>query len=459
MSASAAEIISTELHFGYSQPRYCYSHDTEEFSAYELFGQVTEVRFTADGCLEEVDITDEIDFAGLTPAELYEAARHEEGTVYSCKVPFYYNGELITDMGPDVYVGMLGDADLDGEITIADAAAVLQYCASAGAGLDVSAADLLPGYAYETDNVFLLHAAANCDREYYEYPEQRYDAPTEAGIDDAQVILRYFCMEMASLSPEWNDISVSSYDGGQFESGILIMSDANLTVDELRASDYRLTLPVTLEDVAGWSAMEFGVMYDPQMVMIDKVTIGDAVKDARIQNDSIVLMQNADNNELGCVWLSIAACSNYGDNYACIEPGVVCYIDFIVHGNVKSGDMIELYMMYESDDGIAQKIYTNDGVSRCQLVSGSIYISGDNITTTPAQTTTTAAATTTVTTPVTSGDFNKDGNVSILDIVMLQKHLIRAETLEKALHPHADLNEDGRINVFDLVLLRQLLIK
>ena len=55
------------------------------------------------------------------------------------------------------------------------------------------------------------------------------------------------------------------------------------------------------------------------------------------------------------------------------------------------------------------------------------------------------------------GDVNSDGVASMLDIVMVQKHLVHVEALVDTCYTAADLNADGKINVFDLVLLTQLL--
>ncbi|MGN0591779.1 MAG: carbohydrate-binding domain-containing protein [Ruminococcus sp.] len=54
-----------------------------------------------------------------------------------------------------------------------------------------------------------------------------------------------------------------------------------------------------------------------------------------------------------------------------------------------------------------------------------------------------------------SGDVNEDGNVSIADIVTLQKYLLRMNSLSTAGKTNADLTGDGRVNVFDLSLLKR----
>lgn len=56
-----------------------------------------------------------------------------------------------------------------------------------------------------------------------------------------------------------------------------------------------------------------------------------------------------------------------------------------------------------------------------------------------------------------AGDLNLDGAVTVADMVLLQKHLIRAATLTDQQAAAGDLNKNGVCNGFDLVLLRRIL--
>lgn len=64
-----------------------------------------------------------------------------------------------------------------------------------------------------------------------------------------------------------------------------------------------------------------------------------------------------------------------------------------------------------------------------------------------------------VTDPAPLGDVNLDGAVTVADAVLLQKHLIGAESLTLQQAYLADLRGDGILNGFDLVLLRRMLCK
>ena len=77
--------------------------------------------------------------------------------------------------------------------------------------------------------------------------------------------------------------------------------------------------------------------------------------------------------------------------------------------------------------------------------------------TTPAETTTT---TTTITEPAfLLGDVNLDGTLNVQDVVLLQKYLIRKETLTAEQAKAADVNEDGVVNVIDLSRLKFLMFR
>ena len=83
-------------------------------------------------------------------------------------------------------------------------------------------------------------------------------------------------------------------------------------------------------------------------------------------------------------------------------------------------------------------------------------------TTTETTTTTAPAVTTTVVTTVTeavNGDVNGDGTADLTDLVMLQKYLVRKETMTVEQSSRADLNADHVLNVVDAMLFRQLLLK
>jgi len=57
-----------------------------------------------------------------------------------------------------------------------------------------------------------------------------------------------------------------------------------------------------------------------------------------------------------------------------------------------------------------------------------------------------------------NGDLNQDGNITLTDLIPLQKHLLLRTNLTTEQSALADLNSDGMINVIDLMLLKRTLL-
>ncbi|MDY6827488.1 MAG: Ig-like domain-containing protein [Bacillota bacterium] len=55
----------------------------------------------------------------------------------------------------------------------------------------------------------------------------------------------------------------------------------------------------------------------------------------------------------------------------------------------------------------------------------------------------------------TYGDVNDDGNINVLDVVLIQQHVLGLEELTEAQETVADVNGDGNINVQDVTLIMQ----
>ena len=54
-----------------------------------------------------------------------------------------------------------------------------------------------------------------------------------------------------------------------------------------------------------------------------------------------------------------------------------------------------------------------------------------------------------------TGDINGDGNVNVLDVVMLVDHILNSDTSELE---SGDINSDGNINVLDVVVLVSIIL-
>ena len=55
------------------------------------------------------------------------------------------------------------------------------------------------------------------------------------------------------------------------------------------------------------------------------------------------------------------------------------------------------------------------------------------------------------------GDINQDGEVSLRDVIVMQKYIFGLTNINYGGELAADLNSDGRVNVIDLTLLKQML--
>lgn len=75
-----------------------------------------------------------------------------------------------------------------------------------------------------------------------------------------------------------------------------------------------------------------------------------------------------------------------------------------------------------------------------------------------AMATTTSTTTTTEAKPL-IGDIVEDGQLNLLDLVVLQKHLLNIQSITNEQSSAADLNGDKRINIFDLALLKRIILQ
>ena len=110
-----------------------------EFQPEELIESITRYAVYSDGTTSEngevLDNFDAFDFGGLTPELLYT----QDGNEYyvSLNVTDEFGTHTITEQ-VKAYIGVKGDANLDGTVNAKDAAKLLEYAAAIGAGQDAS---------------------------------------------------------------------------------------------------------------------------------------------------------------------------------------------------------------------------------------------------------------------------------------------------------------------------------
>ena len=149
---------------------------------------------------------DKVDFGGLTPETLFETRPDDTSTydgVYRGYVTASYNGEKL-DAKSLVYIGVKGDADLDGAVKIPDGILVLQYYSYSAASLDISLTGD-PTSDYEKLAYFL----ADVDTE--SKTGQNTD-DCKLNITDGVNILTYYSYDAAFLDPQWQELIPSLVD-------------------------------------------------------------------------------------------------------------------------------------------------------------------------------------------------------------------------------------------------------
>ncbi len=161
----------------------------------------------SDGNVVETDITNEVNYDGLTPEMLFNDADAENSSeydgVYRGYVSPYYNGEKL-DAQSLVYIGVKGHSDLNGKVEISDASLTLKYYAYRMAVLDVT----FTGDA-ESDYETLAYFLSDVDT------ESKQGQDSEDGsidISDATNILKYYANAMAMLDPQWEVLIPSLVD-------------------------------------------------------------------------------------------------------------------------------------------------------------------------------------------------------------------------------------------------------
>jgi len=113
--------------------QYYFSHDEEEFDVEDLITSVIRYKVYSDGSISEkgehLKNLAIVDFNGQTPASLYKNGEYQYTVEASIADEF-----STQTFGVDVFVGVKGDANLDGYTDAKDAAQILVYAAASGAG-------------------------------------------------------------------------------------------------------------------------------------------------------------------------------------------------------------------------------------------------------------------------------------------------------------------------------------
>ena len=203
----------TTIVFELADPNFYFSVDEREFKATDLFKSVTLISTDADGkIVSQEDIIDKVNFNGATPKSTYvQADKYYAGTIQA----YYNNGTenvLIPDATPTVYIGVKGDADLNGLEDVPDAVAILTYYAKIAAGQQ--------GIVFNEDPMLnkLAYFLADVDT------ESKAGENTDGKlmeVNDAVYVLTYYAKKAAGQGPTWPDVipSLKSLEGSMWYEG------------------------------------------------------------------------------------------------------------------------------------------------------------------------------------------------------------------------------------------------
>ena len=155
---------------------------------------------------------DKVNFNGATPKSTYG----QTPNYFVGKVQAYYNNGtenvLIPDATPTVYIGVKGDADLDGLVNVPDAVTILTYYAKVAAGQE--------GIVFNDDPLLnkLAFFLADIDT------ESKAGENTEGKlmeVTDAVYDLTYYAKKAAGQEPTWPEVvpSLKSLEGSMWYEG------------------------------------------------------------------------------------------------------------------------------------------------------------------------------------------------------------------------------------------------
>lgn len=187
---------------------YYFSHDENAFDLASLFESLTLVG-NVNGEATTIPIADQ-DYATYlapayaTPADFFNAAEGAAYVANTLEVTFVTPAEMLVAEGadltvanlPTVYIGVKGDADLNGKVGLDDATAVLTYYAYVGASMT-------PSFNEDAELEVLAYFLADVDT------ESKAGANTDTeriDLDDSSYILTYYAWNGASLNPTWDAV-------------------------------------------------------------------------------------------------------------------------------------------------------------------------------------------------------------------------------------------------------------
>lgn len=189
--------------------------------------------------------------------------------------------------------------------------------------------------------------------------------------------------------------------------GGLAVAGVTVTMDELKANNYLVTVPVTINGNSdGWDALAFGMSWNTSEITYSSNTRGGLLGDAYINQNIEISGSGLQLTPDGAgAWIAYASTpSATGPSYV-VGDGTIINVIFKVNENAQPGDIYSIGSPAVSFDGASTPLVQHSpDASTAPASEGYIKIDGPVTTTTEATTTTTTTteATTTTTTTTTA---------------------------------------------------------
>lgn len=189
--------------------------------------------------------------------------------------------------------------------------------------------------------------------------------------------------------------------------GGLAIAGVTVTMDELKANNYLVTVPVTINGNSdGWDALAFGMSWNTSEITYSSNTRGGLLGDAYINQNIEISGSGLQLTPDGAgAWIAYASTpSATGPSYV-VGDGTIINVIFKVNENAQPGDIYSIGSPSVSFDGASTPLVQHSpDASTAPASEGYIKIDGAVTTTTEATTTTTTTteATTTTTTTTTA---------------------------------------------------------
>ncbi|MCI7258190.1 MAG: hypothetical protein MR466_02015 [Ruminococcus sp.] len=187
--------------------------------------------------------------------------------------------------------------------------------------------------------------------------------------------------------------------------GGLAIAGVTVTMDELKANNYLVTVPVTINGNSdGWDALAFGMSWNTSEITYSSNTRGGLLGDAYINQNIEISGSGLQLTPDGAgAWIAYASTpSATGPSYV-VGDGTIINVIFKVNENAQPGDIYYIDSPAVSFDGASTPLVQHSpDASTAPASQGYIQIEGVQTTTTEATTTTTTTTTTKATTTTTT---------------------------------------------------------